>query len=89
VAGSPTASATVVMVTGSLRSRRVATSGSSRCSRTSFSTVATSAGGQADPGGDLGGDRGADEAVVAGQALADVVQEGADQQQVGRSTSRV
>ena len=38
---------------------------------------------QADPGGDLGGDRGADDAVVAGQALADVVQERADQQQVG------
>src|SRR6266571_1655646 len=45
VVTSPTAVATLRMVTGSARSRRVATSGSSRCSRTSLPTSATSGAG--------------------------------------------
>ncbi len=46
VSTSPTASATSVIVTGSLRSRRVATSGRSRCSSTNRAIITTSSGGK-------------------------------------------
>ena len=80
---SPTASATDAMVTGSERSRRVATSGSSRCSRTSVPISVDVRGWQPDPGRHRLGQRHADGAVVTGKPLADVVQQGAEQQQVG------
>ncbi len=79
----PTASATTASVGGSSRSRRVAVSGSSRCWRTSGDDGRRVAVRQPDPGGDRPGDAGADRGVVdAGRALADVVQQRAEQQQV-------
>ena len=76
-------SATRSMVAGSSMSRRVAVSGSSRWWRTSVPTTATSASPNPMRVAMVGGDRLAHLAVVAGPALADVVQQRGHQQQVG------
>ena len=80
---SRTAAATVRTVSGSSRSRRVAVSMSSRWWRTSRARVSTSAGPKPILAADVAGDHLAGLAVVAGPALADVVQQGGGQQQVG------
>ena len=69
-------------VAGSSRSRRVATSGSSRWWRTIVSQGGDIAVGQAEAGGQLPYQRDADVGVIAAAALADVMQEGAEQQQI-------
>ena len=83
VSWSPTASATAVVVAGSSRSRRVATSGSSRWWRTIDCSTATSAGGRPIRGPMVASRSMPTVGVVAGEALADVVQERAEHQQVG------
>ena len=70
-------------VAGSSRSRRVATSGSSRWWRTIASSTATSAGGEPHAGADGADQLDADLGVVARVALADVVQQRTEHEQVG------
>ena len=76
-------SATRSIVAGSSMSRRVAVAGSSRWWRTSAASVATSGGENPIRAADLRRDGLAHLAVVARPALADVVQQRGDQQQVG------
>ena len=83
VSRSPTASATASMVAGSSRSRRVATSGSSRWWRTIACEHRDVVGREAHAGPDRGEQLDADLGVVARVALADVVQQRAEHEQVG------
>ena len=71
------------MVLGSCRSRRVAVCGSSRWWRTTFDSNLDVGRPQAQPGADLDGEFGTDDAVVAAAALADVVAQRAEHQQIG------
>ena len=78
----PTASATAAMVAGSARSRPVATLGSRRCSAHEVDEHRHVGGGEAHAGGDLPGQDDADLGVIAGSALAEVVQQRADEQEI-------
>ena len=79
---SPTSSATRRAVAGSSRSRRVAVSGSSRWSRIMVTMVATSSGGRPIRVAMSARHDHAHLGVVPGVPLADVVEQGAEQQQV-------
>ena len=70
-------------VAGSSGSRVVAVSESSRCQRTSRAISSTALGLEAHPGRDRAGDRLARDAVLGQAALADVVQQRGDHQDVG------
>ena len=74
--------ATRSTVIGSSRSRRVATCASIRCCRTSSAIVSDVGLGESQPTSDLGSDHSAGDAVVALDALTEVVQQCGDQQQV-------
>ena len=79
----PAARATRAMVVGSSRSRRVAVSGSRRWWRTRSTSTVDVGGREPHPRGDAVDHLHADRRVVAGESLADVVQEGADEEEVG------
>ena len=85
---SPTASATASTVAGSARSRRVATSGSSRWWRTIATSTSTSAGGSPMRAPIVPHELHADLGVVARIALADVVEQRAEHEQIGSVGAR-
>ena len=79
----PTSAATDSAVAGSVRSRLVAAAGSSRWSRTSSTTTCASCGGESHARDDAPRDLDAGVGVVAGKTLAEIVQERAEEEEVG------